>query len=89
MPTASLLIFNVQAASHGAGQMRPVNSGKLLVECSTSLAWRQFCLNTRSFQSGMMLLIGQPLMQNGMPQSMQRAPCTLASSSERCRTNSL
>ena len=27
-------MLSVQAASHGAGQMRPVNSGKLLVECS-------------------------------------------------------
>src|SRR5207248_3348729 len=27
-------MFSVQLASHGAGQMRPVNSGKLLVECS-------------------------------------------------------
>ena len=25
--------LSVQDASHGAGQMRPVNSGKLLVEC--------------------------------------------------------
>ena len=38
MPTGSSLMFSVQAASHGAGQMRPVNSGKLLVECSTSSA---------------------------------------------------
>ena len=41
MPTASLLMFSVQAASQGAGQMRPVNSGKLLVEWSTSIAVRQ------------------------------------------------
>jgi hypothetical protein len=34
MPTGSSLTFNVHAASHGAGQMRPVNSGKLLVLCS-------------------------------------------------------
>jgi hypothetical protein len=27
-------MFSVHAASHGAGQMRPVNSGKLLVECN-------------------------------------------------------
>ena len=27
---------------------------------------------------GMMLFTGQPLLQNGMPQSMQRAPCVLA-----------
>ena len=32
----------------------------------------------------MMLLTGQPLMQNGMPQSMQRAPWIDASSSVRC-----
>ena len=43
MPTASLLMFSVHAASHGAGQMRPVNSGKLLVECSTSIARCQSC----------------------------------------------
>ena len=42
MPTASVLMFSVQAASQGAGQMRPVNSGKLLVECSTSIASRQW-----------------------------------------------
>ncbi len=44
MPTGSLLMFSVHAASHGAGQTRPVNSGKLLVECSTSSArchWRR------------------------------------------------
>ena len=31
MPTASSLTLSVQAASQGAGQTRPVNSGKLLV----------------------------------------------------------
>ena len=31
--TEASLMFSVQAASHGAGQMRPVNSGKLFVEC--------------------------------------------------------
>ena len=30
-----------QAKTQGAGQMRPVNSGKLLVECSTSMAFCQ------------------------------------------------
>ena len=38
MPTGSLLMLSVHASSHGAGQMRPVNSGKLLVECSVSIA---------------------------------------------------
>src|ERR1700709_2269743 len=67
MPTGSSLIPSVQAVSHGAGQMRPVNSGKLFVECSTSIADFQFCWNTRSLKSGMMLFTGQPLLQNGMP----------------------
>ena len=31
-------MLSVHAASHGAGQMRPVNSGKLLVESSTAKA---------------------------------------------------
>ncbi len=41
MATGSSLMLSVQAASQGAGQTRPVNSGKLLVECSTSSAPRQ------------------------------------------------
>ena len=41
MPTGSSLTLSVHAASHGAGQMRPVNSGKLLVESSTSNAFFQ------------------------------------------------
>ena len=89
MPTASSLTFSVQAASQGAGQMRPVNSGKLLVECSTAKAFFQSPRYTRSLKSGMMLLTGQPLLQNGVPQSMQRAPCTFASSAFRPMTNSL
>ena len=36
MVTGLSLMLSVQVASHGAGQMRPVNSGKLLVECSVS-----------------------------------------------------
>src|ERR1035437_9080822 len=75
IPTASLLIVSVQAASQGAGQIRPVISGKLLVECNTSSACFQLPRYTKSFQSGIMLLTGQPVLQNGMPQSMQRAPC--------------
>ena len=80
MPTASSFTFRVQAASQGAGQMRPVNSGKLLVLCSTVMALAQSCGRpryTRSLKSGMMLLIGQPLLQNGVPQSMHRALCCL------------
>ena len=41
MPIASPLMLATQAASHGAGQMRPVNSGKLLVLCSTVIAFCQ------------------------------------------------
>ena len=33
MVTGVSSMFSVQEASHGAGQTRPVNSGKLLVEC--------------------------------------------------------
>ena len=36
--TGGSLMPSTQAASHGAGQMRPVNSGKLLVECRTRMA---------------------------------------------------
>ena len=89
MPTASPLKFTTQAASQGAGQMRPVNSGKLLVLCSTVRAFCQSLLNTRSLKSGMMLLTGQPLLQNGVPQSMQRAAWVLACSGLKPMTNSL
>ena len=89
MPTGAASMFSVQAASHGAGQMRPVKSGKLLVLCSTSMAACQSPSYTRLLKSGMMLLTGQPLLQNGVPQSMQRAACTLACLSSRPMTNSL
>src|SRR3954469_20864932 len=79
--TASSLMSRTHAASHGAGQMRPVNSGKLLVACSASIASRQRSRKTRSFQSGIRLPSGQPEWQNGMPQSMQRAPCSRSSGS--------
>ena len=39
--TGSELIPSTQAASHGAGHSLPVNSGKLLVACSRSIALRQ------------------------------------------------
>ena len=41
MVTASELIASTHAASHGAGHSVPVNSGKLLVACSRSMASRQ------------------------------------------------
>ena len=89
MPTGSSFTFSTQAASQGAGQMRPVNSGKLLVESSIAKALCQSSRYTRSLKSGMMLLTGQPLLQKGVPQSMQRAPCTLACAGVRPTTNSL
>ncbi len=41
MVTGGSLMPSTQAASQGAGQMRPVNSGKLLVACRTRMASRQ------------------------------------------------
>ncbi len=38
METAGSLMPSTQAASQGAGQMRPVNSGKLLVACRRRMA---------------------------------------------------
>src|ERR1043166_8327711 len=38
MVTGLSIRLSVHAASHGAGQMRPVNSGKLLVECRLWIA---------------------------------------------------
>jgi hypothetical protein len=38
MVTGSSLIESTQAGSQGAGQIRPVNSGKLLVAWSRSIA---------------------------------------------------
>ena len=81
-------ISSTQAASHGAGQSRPVNSGKLLVACSWSIASRQRSRYTRSFQSGIRLPSGQPLWQNGTPHSMQRAPWSRRPCSGSDSTNS-
>ena len=79
--TGSWLMPSTHAASHGAGHSRPVNSGKLLVACSRSMASRQWSRYTRSFQSGMRLPSGQPLLQNGIPQSMHRDACARTSPS--------
>ena len=59
---------------------RPVNSGKLLVAWRRSMASDQLSRKTRSFHSGIRLPSGQPSWQNGMPQSMQRAPWREAAS---------
>ena len=58
--TAGWLMESTQAVSHGAGQSRPVNSGKLLVACSRSLAAAQSSRHTRSFHSGIRFPSGQP-----------------------------
>src|SRR5262245_24864515 len=78
--TGSWLMPSTHAPSHGAGHRRPVNSGKLFVAWRRSMADCHRSRYTRSFQSGMMLPSGQPLLQNGMPQSMQRAACFWTSS---------
>jgi hypothetical protein len=79
MVTAGWLIPSTQAVSHGAGQSRPVNSGKLFVACNRSTASRPWPRQVRSFHSGIRFPSGQPLWQNGIPQSMQRPAW-------RCRT---
>jgi hypothetical protein len=60
MVTGGSMIPRTQEASHGAGQIRPVNSGKLLVTCSARIAPRQRPRYTKSFQSGMRLFKGHP-----------------------------
>ncbi len=84
MVTGGALMPSTHEPSQGAGQTRPVNSGKLLVRCRRSSASRHKPRYTRSFHSGMRLFTGQPeampeislpVWQNGTPQSMQRAPC--------------
>ena len=79
--TGSSSIASTQADSHGAGQIRPVNSGKLLVAWSWSMASRQRPVRAMSFQSGIRLPSGQALLQKGTPQSMQRRACSFTPSS--------
>jgi hypothetical protein len=67
--------LSTQEPSHGAGHSFPVNSGKLLVACSRSIASCQSSRRARSFHSGIRFATGQAWWQNGMPQSMQRAAC--------------
>ena len=76
MVTAGSVIPRTHAPSQGAGQTRPVNSGKLLVAWRRSSAARHSPRYTRSFHSGIRLSTGQPSSdwQKGTPQSIQRAP---------------
>ncbi len=62
MFTAGRMRPSTQAPSQGAGQMRPVNSGKTLVARSRSSASFQWPLYTASFHSGMTLPRGQPVL---------------------------
>ena len=79
MSTGSAMIPSTHEPSHGAGQSRPVNSGKLFVACRRSLASAKRPRWTRSFHSGIRLPKGQPSWQKAMPQSMQRAACSVSS----------
>mmetsp|Transcript_68874 Transcript_68874/g.164316 ORF Transcript_68874/g.164316 Transcript_68874/m.164316 type:complete len:290 (-) Transcript_68874:5085-5954(-) len=69
--------------SQGAGQTRPVNSGKLLVVRRRSSACFHWSLKTSSLNSGIRLWIGHPwcVWQKGVPQSMHRAAWRLRSTS--------
>ena len=60
MATAAWSMARTQAASHGAGQRRPVNSGKSLVEERTAQASSQRPRHTRSLKSGMRFPSGHP-----------------------------
>jgi hypothetical protein len=60
MVTGVSVMLSVQDASQGAGQMRPVNSGKLLVESRFSSASRHWSRWTSSLKSGIWLSTGQP-----------------------------
>ena len=62
---------STQDASHGAGHSQPVNSGKLFVACSRSMASRQSSSATSSFHSGMRLPSGH---RRG--RRRRRSPCT-------------
>jgi len=79
--------LSVQEASQGAGQTRPVNSGKLLVEC-------RFCALPASPRDRRVVPVRDLIVHRtagvtiGTPQSMQRAACVRFSASEAAGTNS-
>src|SRR5687768_4911503 len=87
--TGDLLIPSTHADSHGAGQILPVNSGKLFVLNKIVLARCQSPLYTASLNSGITLPKGQPDWQKGTPQSIHLAASLLTSSSSKFFTNSL
>mmetsp|Transcript_84330 Transcript_84330/g.217161 ORF Transcript_84330/g.217161 Transcript_84330/m.217161 type:complete len:280 (+) Transcript_84330:1007-1846(+) len=81
--TGSSLMPRTHASSQGAGQVVPVNSGKLLVSSRRSSAFFHSPSCTSWFHVGMRLPSGQPpppwlgVWHVGVPQSMQRADCVL------------
>lgn len=79
--TGGVLMPSTQAPSQGAGQTRPVNSGKLLVSSSRCRASCHRPLCTRSFHSGILLPRGQP----GITHSpVQPAPPTAHTTAQPC-----
>src|SRR5690606_2997475 len=87
--TGDLLMPSTHADSHGAGQILPVNSGKLLVLSKMVVASCQSPLYTASLNSGITLPSGQPDWQNGTPQSIHLAACLFICSASNASTNSL
>ncbi len=59
--TGAALIDSVHEVSQGAGQTRPVTSGRLLVISRRRSASRHSPLQTRSFHSGIRFTTGQPI----------------------------
>ncbi len=82
MVTGSSSRSSTHDASHGAGQTRPVTSGKLFVAMRGARPLHRAPARTRDRSTrGSRLPSGQPWWQNGMPQSMQRDACARTSSS--------
>ena len=94
--TGSSSSWRTHAASQSAGQTREVNSGKSLVEESSSHARRHSPRAAARFWSGTRLPSGQPApWQNGTPQLWQRSawarssvPGSGRSTSRKSRTRS-
>ena len=85
MVTGASIKPATHAPSHGAGQTRPVNSGKLFVWWRRSRACFHWSWYTSALNSGIKLFTGHPVCvwQNGVPQSMHRAACTVTSTASR------
>ena len=69
--TAADYVFSVRLNG-----LRNTYGSTSAVRVSARIASFQRSRYTKSFQSGMRLCKGQPVWQNGTPQSMQRAPCS-------------